>query len=75
MNALPASSDEQKIEIAIARKKILLLLRKYRELLQGVEDVPDPVFESTPGALGESIMASGLREKRCMTRLLPKQPS
>ena len=63
MNALPASSDEQKIEIAIARKKILLLLRKYRELLQGVEDVPDPVFESTPGALGEKYCGIGVARK------------
>ena len=63
MNALPASSDEQKIEIAIARKKILLLLRKYRELLQGVEDVPDPVFESTPGALGDKYYGIGVARK------------
>jgi serine/threonine-protein kinase len=63
INSLPASSDEQKIEIAIARKKILLLLRKYRELLQGVEDVPDPVFDSTPGALGDKYYGIGVARK------------
>jgi eukaryotic-like serine/threonine-protein kinase len=76
MNSLPASSDEQKTEIAIARKKILLLLRRYRELLEGMENVPDDVFVSTPGALGAtSTMASGLREKRCMTGPQRKRPS
>jgi serine/threonine-protein kinase len=63
INSLPASSDEQKIEIAVARKKILQLLRKYRELLQGMEDVPDPVFESTPGALGEKYYGIGVARK------------
>jgi len=63
MNSLPVSSNEQKIEIAIARKKILLLLRKYRELLQRVENVPDPLFESTPGALGDKYYGIGIARK------------
>jgi eukaryotic-like serine/threonine-protein kinase len=63
MNSLPASSDEQKTEIAIARKKVLLLLRKYRELLQGMENVPDEVFGSTPGALGDKYYGIGIARK------------
>jgi protein kinase/serine/threonine-protein kinase len=63
MNSLPASSDEQKIEIAIARKKVLLLLRKYGELLQGVENVPDDLFGSTPGALGDKYYGIGIARK------------
>jgi tetratricopeptide (TPR) repeat protein len=63
MNSLLARSDEQKIEIAIARKKILLLLRKYKELLQGVENVPDPVFASTPGSLADKYYGIGVARK------------
>jgi len=63
INSLPASSDEQKIEIATARKKILLLLRKYKELMQGMEDVPDDLFESTPGALGDKYYGIGIARK------------
>src|SRR3989449_2696617 len=63
MNSLSATSDQQKIEIAIARKKVLLLLRKYRELLQGVESVPDDVFGSTPGALGDKYYGIGIARK------------
>ncbi|HEU5245795.1 MAG TPA: protein kinase [Candidatus Udaeobacter sp.] len=63
MNSLPASSDEQKIEIAIARKKVLLLLRKYREVLQGMENIPDHLFGSTPGALGDKYYGMGIARK------------
>ena len=63
MNSLPATSDEQKTEIAIARNKILLLLRRYRELLQGMENVPDEVFVSTPGALGDKYYGIGTARK------------
>ncbi len=63
MNSLPASSNEQKIEIAIARKKLLLLLRKYKELMQGMEDVPDDLFGSTPGALGDKYYGIGIARK------------
>jgi serine/threonine-protein kinase len=63
MNSLPARSNEQKTEIAIARKKILLLLRKYRELLQEMENVPDDVFVSTPGALGDKYYDIGVAQK------------
>ena len=63
MNSLPASSDEQKTEIAIARKKVLLLLRKYTELLRGVENVPDDLFGSTPGALGDKYYGVGVARK------------
>jgi serine/threonine-protein kinase len=63
MNSLPTSSDEQKIEIALARKKVLLLLRKYGELLQGVENVPDDLFGSTPGALGDKYYGIGIARK------------
>ena len=63
MNSLPASSDEQKTEIAIARKKILVLLRRYRELLEGMENVPDDVFVSTPGALGDKYYGIGTARK------------
>jgi tetratricopeptide (TPR) repeat protein len=63
MNSLPTSSDEQKTEIAIAHKKILLLLRRYRELLQGMENVPDDVFVSTPGALGDKYYGIGTARK------------
>ena len=63
MNSLPASSNEQKIEIAIARKKLLLLLRKYKELMQGMEDVPDDLFRSTPGALGDKYYGIGIARK------------
>jgi len=63
MNSLPARSDEQKIEIALARKNILLSLRKYKQLLQGVENVPDPVFASTPGALADKYYDIGVARK------------
>jgi TolB-like protein/cytochrome c-type biogenesis protein CcmH/NrfG len=63
MNSLAASSNEQRTEIAIARKKVLLLLRKYRELLQGMENVPDDVFVSTPGALGDKYYDIGTARK------------
>jgi serine/threonine protein kinase/tetratricopeptide (TPR) repeat protein len=63
MNSFPAGSDEQKTEIAIARKKILLLLRRYTELLQGMENVPDNVFVSTPGALGDKYYGIGTARK------------
>ena len=63
MNSLPASSNEQKIEIAIARRRLLLLLRKYKELMQGMEDVPDDLFGSTPGALGDKYYGIGIARK------------
>jgi serine/threonine protein kinase/Tfp pilus assembly protein PilF len=63
MNSLPASSDEQKTEVAIARTKILLLLRKYRELLQGMENIPDDALVSTPGALGDKYYSIGTARK------------
>ncbi len=63
MNSLPVSSNEQKIEIAIARKKLLLLLRKYGELLRGVENVPDDLFGSMPGTLGDKYYSIGIARK------------
>ena len=63
INSLPASSDEQKTEIAIARKKVLLLLRRYREVLQGMETVPDDVFVTTSGALGDKYYGIGTARK------------
>jgi tetratricopeptide (TPR) repeat protein len=63
INSLPANSDEQKIEIGIARNKMLLLLRKYEELLQGAEKLPDDLFASTPGALGDKYYEIGIARK------------
>jgi len=63
MNSLPVSSNEQKIEIAIARKKLLLLLRKYGELLRGVENIPDDLFGSMPGTLGDKYYSIGIARK------------
>jgi serine/threonine-protein kinase len=63
INSLPANSDEQKIEIAIARNKVLLLLRKYEELLQGAEKLPDELFASTPGALCDKYYEIGIARK------------
>jgi len=36
---------------------------EYRELLQGVESVPDDVFGSTPGALGDKYYGIGIARK------------
>jgi eukaryotic-like serine/threonine-protein kinase len=63
MNALPANSREQKIEIAGVRANLLLLLRNYRELLQEADNLPDDPLGSMPAALGSRYYRIGIARK------------
>ena len=74
INSLPANSSEQKTEIAIARANMLVLLRKYGELLQAADSLPDnPPHNCHPTLVG-NIMSSGFRNKRSITLSARKPP-
>jgi tetratricopeptide (TPR) repeat protein len=58
-----STSAEQSIRIAGARAKVLLLQRKYRELLLEAENIPDALFATMPGALADKYNAIGFARK------------
>jgi eukaryotic-like serine/threonine-protein kinase len=63
INSLPANSDEQKTEIAIARANILVLLRRYKELLQEADSLPDNPPQNEPPAFGGKYYVIGFAQK------------
>jgi TolB-like protein/Tfp pilus assembly protein PilF len=62
VKSVPTSS-EQKIHIAATRANVLLFQRKYRELLQEAENVPDDLFQSVPATLGGKYYVMGVARK------------
>jgi serine/threonine protein kinase len=63
INSLAVNSDEQKNEIAIARANILVLLRKYRELLQEAESLPENPPQNVPPAFGGKYYVTGFAKR------------
>src|SRR5437773_3538745 len=63
INSLPANSSEQKIEIAVARTNLLVLLRKYGELLQAADSLPDNPPHNVPPAFGGKFYVIGFAHK------------
>jgi TolB-like protein/Flp pilus assembly protein TadD len=66
LNSAPTAkepSKDEKIKINYARANVFLLQRKYRELLQELESVPDDLFEGQPGALGGKYYFIGVAHK------------
>jgi serine/threonine protein kinase/cytochrome c-type biogenesis protein CcmH/NrfG len=60
MNPLPTSSGERKIEIASQRANLLLLLGKYREVLQEADSLPDDLFRAIPAPLARKYHVIGI---------------
>jgi eukaryotic-like serine/threonine-protein kinase len=63
INSLPANSNEQKTEIAIARANMLVLLRKYGELLQAADSLPDNPPYDVPPAFGGKYYVIGFAQQ------------
>lgn len=63
INSLPANSSEQKTEIAIARANMLVLLRKYGELLQAADSLPDNPPHNVPPAFGGKYYVIGFAQQ------------
>jgi len=63
INSLPANSSEQKSEIAIARANMLVLLRKYGELLQAADSLPDNPPHNVPPAFGGKDYVIGFAQQ------------
>jgi eukaryotic-like serine/threonine-protein kinase len=63
INSLPANSDEQKIEIATARANMLVLLRKYEELLREADNLLDNPPQNEPPAFGGKYYVIGFAHK------------
>jgi len=63
INSLPANSSEQKTEIAIARANMLVLLRKYGELLQAADSLPDNPPHNVPPAFGGKDYVIGFAQQ------------
>jgi eukaryotic-like serine/threonine-protein kinase len=63
INSLAATGEEQKIEIAIARANLLVLLRKYRELLQAADNLPDNPPLNEPPAFGGKYYVIAFAQK------------
>jgi eukaryotic-like serine/threonine-protein kinase len=63
INSLPANSSEQKTEIAIARANILALLRKYGELLQVADSLPDNPPHNVPPDFGGKYYVIGFAQQ------------
>jgi TolB-like protein/Flp pilus assembly protein TadD len=66
LNSAPTGkepSKDEKIKISTARASVFLLQRKYRELLQELESVPDDLFEGLPGVLGGKYYFIGVGRK------------
>jgi len=59
IDSLPVNSSEQKIEIAIARANILVLLRNYGELLQVADSLPDNPPHNVPPDFGGKYYVIG----------------
>ena len=56
-------SDEQRLQIIGSEVNLLLLLRKYDQLLQLGEKFPDDSFAAVPGALSMKYFAIGIAQK------------
>jgi tetratricopeptide (TPR) repeat protein len=69
MNSLPANSSEQKTEIVIARANMLVLLRKYGELLQAADSLPDNPPHNVPPAFGGKYYVIGFAQKALHDRV------
>src|SRR5213594_3829431 len=63
INSLPANSSEQKTEIAIARANMLVLLRRYGELLQAADSLPDNPPHDVPPAFGGKYYVIGFAQQ------------
>jgi eukaryotic-like serine/threonine-protein kinase len=63
INSMPANSSEQKTEIAIARANILVLLRKYGELLKEADSLPDNPPQNEPPAFGGKYYVIGFAKE------------
>ncbi len=57
------TTNQQKLKTAGARADVFLLERKYREGLQEMENVPDDVLTSLPGALCNKYFLIGFARK------------
>ena len=62
INSLAVNSGEQKNEIAIARANLLMLLRKYRELLHEADSLPDNPPQDQPPAFGGKYYVIGFAQ-------------
>ena len=63
INSLPANSSEQKTEIAIARANMLVLLRKYGDLLQAADSLPDNPPHNVPPDFGGKYYVIGFAQQ------------
>ncbi len=63
ISSLHANSGEQKIEIAVARTNLLVLLRKYEELLRVADSLPDNPPLNVPPAFGGKYYVVGFAHK------------
>jgi len=63
INSLPPNSSEQKTEIAIARANMLVLLRKYGELLQAADSLPDNPPHNVPPDFGGKYYVIGFAQQ------------
>jgi serine/threonine-protein kinase len=61
----PAASSEERMELARARTNLLLLLRKYTQLLQEADGLADdsPLFGTVPPGLGSKYYVIGIARK------------
>ncbi len=66
VNPVPAGNQptkDEKVKISWARSNVFLLQRKYRELLQEADSVPDDLFEGLPGVLAGKYYFIGFARK------------
>jgi serine/threonine-protein kinase len=60
MNRLPTKTGEQKIQVFRDRAYLLCWLRKYRELLQEADSLPDELAQRIPDVLGSKYYFIGV---------------
>jgi protein kinase/serine/threonine-protein kinase len=60
MNRLPTKTGEQKIQVFRDRAYLLSWMRKYRELLQEADSLPDELSQRIPDVLGSKYYFIGL---------------
>jgi serine/threonine protein kinase/cytochrome c-type biogenesis protein CcmH/NrfG len=63
MNPVPTSSDQQKATVAMRRMNLLLLLRKYGELLQETDRLPDDLAGMIPTGFNGKYYGIGIARK------------